>query len=188
MYDLFGRDLFGAGGLGQRGVAPGRGTQPPPPPPPPPRRRGPFEPATGIPRTVRTSYLAPPFAQSPMPSPGRQPFEPVEEPVDMPFPWRQPIAEPIGTEIVGMDLRAGYPTALRGGPNPFLGQTFDEELKARLAPVQEALRAGIISFVEQKQAEIKRTVVHAAIIGGGVGLVVGIFITPIIQDLFGKKK
>lgn len=69
-----------------------------------------------------------------------------------------------------------------------LGQTFDEELKARLAPIQEALRPGIIAFVEQKQEEIKRTVVYAALIGGGVGLVAGILIAPVVRDLLGMRK
>lgn len=73
-------------------------------------------------------------------------------------------------------------------PQIYLGQSFEDELKTRLAPLQEGLRAGVVAFVEQKQEEIKKTVIHAALIGGGVGLVIGVFISPIIRDLLGVKK
>lgn len=74
------------------------------------------------------------------------------------------------------------------GPQASLGETFEEELKARLAPIQEALRPPIITFVKEKQEEIKRTVIYAALIGGGLGLVTGILVAPVVRGLLGMKK
>jgi hypothetical protein len=73
---------------------------------------------------------------------------------------------------------------------PFsLGQTFDEDLRSRLAPLQDVVRAGIVSFVDQKIIdEAKKAVIKAAVIAGGVGLVAGILISPIIRGLLGLKK
>lgn len=73
---------------------------------------------------------------------------------------------------------------------PFsLGQTFDDDLRARLAPLQDVVRAGIVSFVDQKILdEAKKAVIKAAVIGGSVGLVAGIFLSPVVRGVLGLKK
>lgn len=70
-----------------------------------------------------------------------------------------------------------------------LGQTFDEELRTRLAPLQEGLRAGIISLVDDKvMEEARKAVIKAAVIGSTVGLVVGILVAPTVRGFLGLKR
>lgn len=74
-------------------------------------------------------------------------------------------------------------------PQVFLGETFEEDLKSRLAPLEERLRAGVMSLVDQKIIEeAKKAVIKAGLIGGGVGLVIGVLIAPAVRDLLGIKK
>lgn len=70
-----------------------------------------------------------------------------------------------------------------------LGQTFDEDLRSRLAPLQEGLRNGIISLVDQKvMDEAKKAVIKAAVIGSAAGLVIGILVAPAVRNLLGLKR
>lgn len=73
---------------------------------------------------------------------------------------------------------------------PFsLGQSFLEDLKTSLAPIKDDLRTAVVSLVDQKvMDEAKKMVVTAALIGGGVGLVAGVLLSPAIRSLLGVKK
>ncbi len=73
---------------------------------------------------------------------------------------------------------------------PFsLGQNFLEDLKAGLAPIKDDLRSAVVSLVDQKvMDEAKKMVARAAVIGGAVGLVAGVLLSPSIRSLLGVKK
>jgi hypothetical protein len=73
---------------------------------------------------------------------------------------------------------------------PFsLGQTFFEDLKDKLTPFKDEIKAGLVSLVDQKvMDEAKKAVITAAVVGGAVGLVAGILISPAVRSLFGSKK
>jgi hypothetical protein len=75
--------------------------------------------------------------------------------------------------------------------NPFLGQTPAPAAPAVVSDLEKArtaLQNATSAIGDAVRAQIEPIIIKAAIIGIGTGVLLGVFVTPLIQDLLGIRR